>query len=103
MVDEIGGMGRAREQPGNRLALANHDRRGAVAGRHLDRACRLGATLLGRHDQRLAGAGQRCGQRRRRRALRRGDVERRRFVRQVQGRGNDAGVEPVEERERRRG
>ena len=103
VIDEIGGAGDARQQARHRLAFADENGRGAVAGRHLDRARRLGVALVGGDDQRLGRAAERAGERGGARPLRcrhveRGDVfgERQRFR-------HHAGIEPVEEWKGRRG
>ena len=76
MVDEVGGVRGNAEQPRRRLAVAHEDRGRAVADTHLERACRPGAALVGRDDERFAAAPQRRDQRRAARALARRHVER---------------------------
>ena len=87
------------QQRGDRLALADQDGRGAVSARHLDRACRLGAALLGGDHERLAVAARaprsapRCrhaGWRRHRwRRCSSGRSARRRRCRDAAGRGTE--------------
>ena len=100
VVDEIGGARGLGQQLGDRLALADQQGRGAVAARHLDGARGLGAALLGGDDQRLAVARRaprsapRCRRAgwRRRRWSRHASIE-------VQRAGDDAGMQPIQERE----
>ena len=101
VVDEVGIACRAGEETCDRLALADEDRGRAVSAGHLDRARGLGA-LVGGHDERsLEPRRGRRAPTSRRAACRR--VRRRHVGGQLERRRDHAGIEPVEERKRRRG
>ncbi len=103
VVDEIGRARGLAQQPGDRVALPHHNGGGAIAARHLERARGLGVALLGGDHQRLGVAPQRLDQGRRGRALGGGDIDRRHVLAQAQRLGDDARMQPVEEREGGRG
>ena len=98
VVDEIGRARSLGQQRGDRLALADQDGRGAVAARHLDRARRLGAALLGGDHQRLAAARERLDQRRGAGPLGGGDVDGGDVLGKAQSAGDDARMQPIEKR-----
>ena len=99
VIDEVGGAASAGQECGNGLAWTDDQGRGAVAGRELEGACGFRAAFLGADDEYGSAArecrheGGRAG------ALRGGNIEGGDAAGDVEGLGDDAGVEAVAERE----
>src|SRR5690606_15755947 len=103
MIDEVNGFRVAAEQPGDDLAGADEERRGAVTGGQLKRACGQGFAFFRCREQDRAAAALRDlqgnGESRAAGALRGGEVERLQIAAKRERVGDNAGVLTVDEGE----